>query len=73
MQCILLESLEDDNSDKELEHDELEEIISKLRESMRADTRHATVWNTLGLILLKTNRVQVNIFLLIISFHCFLY
>ncbi|KAI6682767.1 hypothetical protein NL676_028680 [Syzygium grande] len=25
---------------------------------MRADTRHATVWNTLGLILLKTNRVQ---------------
>ncbi|XP_030458213.2 probable UDP-N-acetylglucosamine--peptide N-acetylglucosaminyltransferase SEC [Syzygium oleosum] len=57
-QCILLESLGDDNSDKELEHDELEEIISKLRESMRADTRHATVWNTLGLILLKTNRVQ---------------
>ncbi|PKI66627.1 probable UDP-N-acetylglucosamine--peptide N-acetylglucosaminyltransferase SPINDLY isoform X2 [Punica granatum] len=57
-QCILLESLGDNSSDKELEPDELEEIIAKLKDSMQADIRQAVVWNTLGLILLRSGRLQ---------------
>ncbi|XP_050378166.1 probable UDP-N-acetylglucosamine--peptide N-acetylglucosaminyltransferase SPINDLY [Argentina anserina] len=57
-QCIMLESSVDGSSDKELEAWELEEILSKLRESMQSDVRQAAVWNTLGLILLKTGRLQ---------------
>lgn len=57
-QCILLGSLEECKSDKELEPNELEDIILKLRESMDSDIRQAPVWNTLGLILLKTGRFQ---------------
>ncbi|KAI3454360.1 hypothetical protein Pfo_011023 [Paulownia fortunei] len=57
-QCILLESLENCSSDKELEPQELDEICSKLRESMESDVRQASVWNTLGLILLRTGRLQ---------------
>lgn len=61
MQCILLESLENCSSDKELEPQELDEICSKLRESIESDVRQASVWNTLGLILLRTGRLQVQI------------
>ncbi|KAM5571809.1 hypothetical protein ABKV19_012075 [Rosa sericea] len=57
-QCIMLESSVDGGSDKELEPQELEEILSKLKESMQSDVRQAAVWNTLGLILLKTGRLQ---------------
>ncbi|KAL6559333.1 hypothetical protein OROGR_004450 [Orobanche gracilis] len=60
-QCILLESSENYSSDKELEPQELDEICSKLRESMELDVRQASVWNTLGLILLRTCRLQVRI------------
>ncbi|KAL9261965.1 UDP-N-acetylglucosamine--peptide N-acetylglucosaminyltransferase 110 kDa subunit-like protein [Drosera capensis] len=48
-------------SDKELEPEELEEIISKLKESMQSDIRQAAVWNTLGVTLLKTGGVQSSI------------
>ncbi|XP_030938922.1 probable UDP-N-acetylglucosamine--peptide N-acetylglucosaminyltransferase SPINDLY [Quercus lobata] len=57
-QCLILESSGDNNSDKELEPKELEEILSKLKESMQSDIRQAAVWNSLGLILLKTGRLQ---------------
>ncbi|KAF6157547.1 hypothetical protein GIB67_004485 [Kingdonia uniflora] len=57
-QCLLLGSTGDYNSDKNLETDELEEIISKLKESVEADIRQVAVWNTLGLILLKTGRLE---------------
>lgn len=61
MQCLLLENSGDNGLDKELENDELEEILSKLKESMQSDVRQAGVWNTLGLILLKTGRLQVSL------------
>lgn len=57
-QCIMLESSVDSSSDKELEPQELDEILSKLKESMQSDARQAAVWNTLGLILLKSGRLQ---------------
>ncbi|KAL8041797.1 hypothetical protein ABFX02_09G007300 [Erythranthe guttata] len=57
-QCILLESLENCSLDKELETQELDEICSKLKESMQLDVRQASVWNTLGLILLRSGRLQ---------------
>lgn len=59
MQCLLLESSGDNNVDKELEPEELNEILSKLKESVQSDRRQAAVWNILGLILLKTGRLQV--------------
>ncbi|KAM7275662.1 hypothetical protein ACFE04_017528 [Oxalis oulophora] len=55
-QCLLHESI--GNSDKELEPEELEEIISSLKESMQSDVRQALLWNTLGLLLLKTGRFE---------------
>ncbi|BFG32397.1 hypothetical protein CerSpe_186710 [Prunus speciosa] len=57
-QCLMLETLGDSSFDKELEPQELDEINSKLKESMQSDVRQAAVWNTLGLILLKTGRLQ---------------
>ncbi|KAJ0047782.1 hypothetical protein Pint_15608 [Pistacia integerrima] len=61
-QCILLESSSGENSlDKELEPEELEEILSKLKDSMQSDIRQAVLWNTLGLLLLKTGRLQSSI------------
>ncbi|OAY47888.1 probable UDP-N-acetylglucosamine--peptide N-acetylglucosaminyltransferase SPINDLY [Manihot esculenta] len=57
-QCILRENSADNSLDKELEAEELEEILSRLKESMQSDIRQAAVWNTLGLILLKSGRVQ---------------
>lgn len=59
MQCILQVNITD-NSDKELETGELEEILKKLKDSVQSDVKHAAVWNTLGLILLRTGRVQVE-------------
>lgn len=57
-QCILLGSSGEYGSDKELEHEELEEIHSKLKDSMKSDVRQAAVWNTLGLMLLKSGCLQ---------------
>ncbi|KAJ7945770.1 Tetratricopeptide repeat (TPR)-containing protein [Quillaja saponaria] len=57
-QCLLLETSGENNSDKELEPEELEEILSKLKESVHSDIRQAALWNTLGVILLKTGRLQ---------------
>ena len=61
LQCLLPGSSEDNSSDKELEPKEIEEILCKLKESMKSDIRQASVWNTLGMILLKSGRLQVNI------------
>ncbi|OVA17608.1 Tetratricopeptide TPR-1 [Macleaya cordata] len=63
-QCLLLGSTGDYNSEKELAFEELEEILSKLKESVQADIRQAAIWNTLGLILLKTGRLQSAISIL---------
>ncbi|VVB17856.1 unnamed protein product [Arabis nemorensis] len=52
-QCLLLDGFGDTDSVKELEGEELEEILSKLKDSMKLDVRQAAVWNTLGLMLLK--------------------
>lgn len=60
-QCLLPEGSGDSSLDKELEPEELEEILSKLKESMQSDTRQAVVWNTLGSILLKSGRLQSSI------------
>ncbi|PSS07717.1 UDP-N-acetylglucosamine--peptide N-acetylglucosaminyltransferase SEC [Actinidia chinensis var. chinensis] len=57
-QCLLLGSSGDCNSERQLEPEELDEILSKLKESMKSDIRQASVWNTLGMILLKTGRLQ---------------
>lgn len=60
VQCLLLESLGEYASDKELETEELEAILLKLKESVLSDIRQVPVWNTLGIILLKTGRVEVD-------------
>lgn len=57
-QCILLETSGDNSLEKELEGQELEDVLFKLKESMQSDIRQVAVWNTLGLILLKSGRVQ---------------
>ncbi|XP_042499019.1 probable UDP-N-acetylglucosamine--peptide N-acetylglucosaminyltransferase SPINDLY [Macadamia integrifolia] len=57
-QCLMLGSTGDNGSDKELAPEELEEILLKLKESVESDVRQAAVWNTLGLILLRTGRLQ---------------
>ncbi|XP_044487566.1 probable UDP-N-acetylglucosamine--peptide N-acetylglucosaminyltransferase SPINDLY [Mangifera indica] len=61
-QCILLESsLGEDSLDKEIGPEELQEILSKLKDSMQSDIRQTVLWNTLGLLLLKTGRLQSSI------------
>lgn len=57
-QCILLGNSGDTSSDKELEADELEEILSKLKKSIQSDKRQSNVWNTLGVILLQSGRLK---------------
>ncbi|KAK9113562.1 hypothetical protein Syun_020359 [Stephania yunnanensis] len=57
-QCILLGSLGDSGSNKELAPEELNEIISNLRKSVEVNVRQAAVWNTFGIILLKTGRLE---------------
>lgn len=66
----MLETLGDSSFDKELEPQELDEINSKLKESMQSDVRQAAVWNTLGLILLKTGRLQVQVFNFVVGNSC---
>lgn len=55
----MLETSGDNSLEKELEGQELEDVLFKLKESMQSDIRQVAVWNTLGLILLKSGRVQV--------------
>ncbi|KAH9620006.1 hypothetical protein KSS87_003505 [Heliosperma pusillum] len=57
-QCLLLENMSESTSDTELDVEELEEILSKLKESVLSDIRQVPVWSTLGMILLKTGRLQ---------------
>nr|BAD43362.1 unknown protein [Arabidopsis thaliana] len=57
-QCLLLDGFGDTDSVKELEGEELEEILSKLKDSIKLDVRQAAVWNTLGLMLLKAGRLM---------------
>ncbi|PON45656.1 N-terminal acetyltransferase A, auxiliary subunit [Parasponia andersonii] len=57
-QCLLLERSGDNSRDKELEPEEIDEILSKLKESIQSDIRQAAVWNTLGMILLRTGHLQ---------------
>lgn len=61
LQCILLGSSEDYGSGKDVEGKELEEIICKLNESMKSDIRQVSVWNTLGVLLLKAGHLQVQV------------
>lgn len=70
MQCIL-QANTGDSSDKELEMGELDEILVKLKESVQSDPKQAAVWNTLGLILLRTNRLQVLMYFCFGSFFPF--
>ncbi|CAL5361909.1 unnamed protein product [Camellia sinensis] len=63
-QCLLLVSSGDCNSERELQPKEFDEILCKLKESMKSDIRQASVWNTSGMILLKTGRLQNAISLL---------
>ncbi|KAM0946615.1 putative protein O-GlcNAc transferase [Dioscorea sansibarensis] len=62
-QCIL-QANSGDNSDKELETEELEEILAKMKDSVLSDVKQAAVWNSLGLILMRTNRLQSAISIL---------
>ncbi|KAJ0972465.1 hypothetical protein J5N97_020424 [Dioscorea zingiberensis] len=62
-QCILQVNA-GDNSDKELEAEELEEILAKMKDSLLSDAKQAAVWNSLGLILMRTNRLQSAISIL---------
>lgn len=60
VQCLLQGSIGDGTGkDKELEPQELDEIIIKLKESVSLDVRQAAVWNVLGQILIRTGRLQV--------------
>ncbi|MCD9558984.1 hypothetical protein HAX54_016693 [Datura stramonium] len=57
-QCILLGTLEDCSSDEELDPEELENILAKLKEAVKSDVRQVSIWNALGIILLRTGRLQ---------------
>ncbi|XP_077253079.1 tetratricopeptide repeat (TPR)-containing protein [Tasmannia lanceolata] len=56
-QC-LIQGISGEFSGEELELQELEDILLKLKESVLSDVRQSVVWNTFGLILLKTGRLQ---------------
>lgn len=58
VQCLLLESLGESTSGKEIEPEELNEVLSKLKESVLSDIRQVPIWNTLGIILLKSGRLE---------------
>lgn len=68
-QCILLESLENCSPENELESQELDEICSKMKESLKSEVRQASVWNTLGLLLLRTGRLQVQKYRVLLLEH----
>lgn len=57
-----MDGFADSDSVKEIEGEELEEILSKLKDSMKLDVRQAVVWNTLGLMLLKAGCLMVKNF-----------
>ncbi|XP_009760976.1 uncharacterized protein LOC107821162 isoform X2 [Nicotiana tabacum] len=57
-QCILLGTLEDCSSDEELDPEELENILAKLKEAVKYDVTQVSIWNALGIILLRTGRLQ---------------
>lgn len=50
--------------DKGLQDEEIHDIVCKLNESVQVDNQQASVWNTLGLLLLKTGHVQSSISIL---------
>ncbi|KAJ3682435.1 hypothetical protein LUZ60_015008 [Juncus effusus] len=56
-QCII-QATTGDSFDKELEASELDEILTKLTDSMQSDVKQASVWNSLGSILLRTGQIQ---------------
>ncbi|XP_019245031.1 PREDICTED: probable UDP-N-acetylglucosamine--peptide N-acetylglucosaminyltransferase SPINDLY isoform X2 [Nicotiana attenuata] len=57
-QCILLGTLEDCSSDEELDPEEIENILAKLKEAVKSDVTQVSIWNTLGVILLRIGRLQ---------------
>nr|XP_009760991.1 PREDICTED: uncharacterized protein LOC104213214 isoform X4 [Nicotiana sylvestris] len=59
-QCILLGTLEDCSSDEELDPEELENILAKLKEAVKYDVTQVSIWNALGIILLRTGRLQFS-------------
>lgn len=59
----------DTDSVKELEGEELEEILSKLKDSIKLDVRQAAVWNTLGLMLLKAGCLMVKFFTMLVDYQ----
>lgn len=61
IQCILQANI-GDNFDKELDSNDLEEILAKLKSSVQLDTKQAAVWNSLGWLLLRSGRLQVIIY-----------
>lgn len=61
LQCLLLKSSEDYSLGKELGAKELDEVINNLKDSMKSDMKQASVWNTLGMILLKSGRLKVKV------------
>ncbi|KAJ4731206.1 UDP-N-acetylglucosamine--peptide N-acetylglucosaminyltransferase 110 kDa subunit [Rhynchospora pubera] len=68
-QCIL-QATTGDSLDKELDARELGEILTKLDTSMQADVKQASVWNTLGAILLKMGQLKnaISVFSSILAF-----
>ncbi|MCD7468949.1 hypothetical protein HAX54_007508 [Datura stramonium] len=48
----------DCSSDEELEPEELENILAKLKEAVKSDVRQVSIWNALGIIILRTGRLQ---------------
>lgn len=60
----------DTDSVKELEGEELEEILLKLKDSIKLDVRQAAVWNTLGLMLLKAGCLMVKFFTMFVDYQC---
>ncbi|XP_078173752.1 tetratricopeptide repeat (TPR)-containing protein isoform X1 [Carex rostrata] len=68
-QCIL-QATTGDSLDKELDERELGEILAKLDSSMQADVKQASVWNSLGAILLKMGQLKsaISVFSSILAF-----
>ncbi|CAM6084781.1 unnamed protein product [Calypogeia fissa] len=64
-QCLLQESLGGRlGPGKELRSDEVESVVSKLKEATLLDAGQSSVWSTLGLLLLRSGRVQTAIHVL---------
>jgi len=65
-----LDGFGDTDSVKELEGEELEEVLSKLKDSIKLDVRQAAVWNALGLMLLKAGCLMVIFFTMLVDYQC---